>query len=507
MNNLHDRLAYWAEHDPNRSVIVEAETERRITYGHCFAAVQEMRRMLGPAPCNILAPIQGEITDTLLWLTALTGGHLLVPLAPDAAIEERTRAATMFKPDMLVLESEDELQQFPYAEDAHVLTRVQCEQIIVNAQRTYGRSAPLEPATGGVCLMTSGTTGEPKGVVLDEPKIAWTADHVRMSHRLLPGDVGLDPLPLFHVNGPVVGLCGSIMAGSTVVIARKFSRHHFWEHVEQYGVTWASIVPAIVAILLETDRPSFLPGALRFVRTGAAPLPRGDLHAFEKKFGIPVIETYGLSEAASQVVANPVPPGVRKPGSAGIPVGVLLRICRPRVPGETELVDVPRGQTGEICVSGPSLVSSYYGNRGSDAFDDGWFRTGDLGYLDEDGYLFIHGRIRDMIIQGGENIAPREVEEVLETHPAVREAAVIGRPDRILGEQVVAYVVPGEPWSAELEKSLRDHAARNLSKRKVPAEFIAADALPRNEMGKLQHRVLQQRDAAQRASATQEASH
>src|SRR5438445_4922841 len=159
------------------------------------------------------------------------------------------------------------------------------------------------------------------------------------------------------------------------------------------------------------------------MRTGAAALPVSVLLAFEAKFGIPLIETYGLSEGASEVTANPVPPGRHKPGSAGLPVGVSLRICRPRADGDERLHDVPRGETGEICISGPSLISAYYSNADKESFQDGWFRTGDLGYQDEEDYLYISGRLRDVIIRGGENIAPREVEEVLETNPAVRDAA------------------------------------------------------------------------------------
>ena len=352
--------------------------------------------------------------------------------------------------------------------------------------------------------MTSGTTGDPKGVILDEYQIAWSADHVRTSHRLTPADRGLTVLPFFHVNGPVVGLCASIMAGSTIVIARTFSRSRFWSWIGAYQVTWASIVPTIVAILLGTDRPAFLPGVLRFIRTGAAALPATDLRAFEAKFGIPLIETYGLTEAASEVTANPVPPGRHKPGSAGLPVGVSLRICRPRVDGDEVLHEVSRGETGEMCISGPSVISAYYGNADKESFQDGWFRTGDLGYQDEEGYLFITGRLRDVIIRGGENIAPREIEEVLETYPTVREAAVIGRPDAIYGEQVVAYIVANGPWSPELAQQLHAYAARRLSAHKVPVDFIAVDALPKNALGKVAHRLLQARDA--RSSVGGEAS-
>ncbi len=500
MYDLHNQLIHWATIAPEQISIVEAETGRSMTYSHCLSAVQKMRHFLGAQPRNLMLTLSGGIADAVLWLSALTGGHMLVPLAPDAADEERARAVSMYKPDVLFVEQVEEAQGFPGTPDARVVSRQACELLIEQARTE--RISPLPSVKGHVCLMTSGTTGDPKGVILDEYQIAWTADHVRTSHRLSPADRGLTALPFSHVNGPVIGLCASIMAGSTVVIARKFSRSHFWSWIEEYQITWASIVPSIVTILLGTSLPApqaglpaFLPGALRFMRTGAAALPAADLRAFEAKFGIPLIETYGLSEAASQVTANPVPPGRHKPGSAGLPVGVSLRICRPRVDGDEELHDVPRGETGEICISGPSVISAYYGNADKESFQNGWFRTGDLGYQDEEGYLFITGRLRDVIIRGGENIAPREVEEVLETHPAVREAAVIGRPDAVYGEQVVAYIVVNGPWSPELAQRLREYAARRLSAHKVPVDFIAVDALPKNALGKVAHRLLQKRDA------------
>lgn len=197
------------------------------------------------------------------------------------------------------------------------------------------------------------------------------------------------------------------------------------------------------------------------------------------------------------IVANPVPPGMHKPGSAGLPVGVKLRICYPLVPGEErDLRDVAPGETGEICVAGPGVIGAYQDNRGRESFQDGWFRTGDLGYLDEDGYLFIKGRLREVINRGGENIAPREIEEVLQGYPQVREVAVVGRPDPIYGEQPVAYLTVRECWSAESAGELRGYAAANLSLQKVPVDFVIVDALPRNATGKIERRLLRMRERA-----------
>ena len=235
MYDLHHQLVHWATLAPDHISTVEAETGRSVTYSELLSAVQHMRQFLGLQPRNLMLTLSGGIADVVLWLSALTGGHMLVPLAADAREEERQRAVSMYKPDVLFVEQPEEAQGFPGAADAHLVTRQACELLIEQARAK--RIAPLPSVQGHVCLMTSGTTGDPKGVVLDAYQIAWTADHVRTSHRLIPADRGLNVLPFFHVNGPVVGLCASLMAGSTAVLARKFSRSHFWSWMETYQVT------------------------------------------------------------------------------------------------------------------------------------------------------------------------------------------------------------------------------------------------------------------------------
>jgi acyl-CoA synthetase (AMP-forming)/AMP-acid ligase II len=496
--SLYRSLVEWASRRPNEIYIIEAETGRTLTYTQTLAAVHTMRRFLGESPRCIAMTLPGGIVSAIVWISALSGGHLLVPLSPDATNEEKTRAAQRNNVRVLVVEQAEEAQGFD-SPNATIITRQMCEKLIEQASS----QTPIEPIEGSVCLTTSGTTGEPKGVILKERQITWTADHVRISHQLTSQDRGLTVLPFSHVNAPVVSLCSSLLAGGTVIIAQRFSRRHFWSWIERYQVTWVSIVPTIVAMLLETEKPSFLPGPLRFVRTGSAALPAADLQAFEARFAIPVIETYGLSEAASQVVANPVPPGIHKPGSAGRPVGVALRICTPRNDEYREtLHDVAPGEAGEICVAGPAVIEQYQNNSGREAFQDGWFRTGDLGYLDEDGYLFIKGRLREVIIRGGENIAPREVEEVLTGHMTIREVAVVGRPDPIYGEQVVAYIAVDGTWNVEKAQELHAYAAQRLSSHKVPVDFIVIDALPRTPTGKVERRLLRTREQARATANT-----
>ena len=490
--SLYKSLLQWAELQPDAPAIVEAETGYKLSYAQVLAGVNALRQLLGEDPRHVILTFPGGIASAVLWLSALSGGHHLIPVSPNASDEEKSRTAKRHRPDVLCVERAEDAESFGCPQ-ATVLSQPVCETLIAQATSQIS----MEPVEGRVYLTTSGTTGEPKYVALTEQQIAWTAEHVRDSHSLSASDRGLTVLPFSHVNAPVVSLCASLLAGGTVVIARRFSRSHFWLWVEHYDITWASLVPTIVAMLLETDRPTFLPGALRFMRTGSASLPAADMLAFEARFGIPVIETYGLSEAASQIVANPIPPGIRKPGSTGLPVGVALRICYPRS-GEKaeELHEVSAGEIGEICVAGPGVIDAYYENESKESFQDGWFRTGDLGYLDADGYLFIKGRLREVINRGGENIAPREIEEALLTYPAVREAAAVGRPDPIYGEQPVAYLVVRENWDEQTAQELRQHATRLLSSQKVPVDFIVVEELPKNRTGKIQRRLLHMREQA-----------
>jgi acyl-CoA synthetase (AMP-forming)/AMP-acid ligase II len=491
---IYESLVYWGTKQPGATFIVEAESGQQMTYGHALAAVNMLMKFLGTRKHTLLLALPGGMVNAVLWISALSGGHQLVPLSPQASDEEKARLAAEYKPDIVFVEERCDIAKYRYFQ-ATAITKEMCERWIKRAPSLYLQ--PEMTQEGRVCLSTSGTTGDPKGVELNERRVAWTADHVRSSHQLSSHDRGLTVLPFFHVNAPVVSLFASLLAGSTVIIARRFSRRNFWLWVERYDVTWVSIVPTIAAMLLETEKPAFLPGNLRFMRTGSAPLPAHVMRAFEQRFGILLIETYGLSEAASQVTANPLPPKQHKAGSAGVPVGTLLRICRPRTTdGNDDLVDVPVGETGEICVSGPSIIAGYRRQVGQDAFQDGWFRTGDLGYLDSDGYIFITGRSREVIIRGGENIAPREIEEALLSNPAVREAAAVGRPDNIYGEQVVAYVSVRGTWNEQMASDLRAYAAQRLSSHKVPVEIIALSTLPKNATGKIERRLLRAREQA-----------
>jgi len=327
-------------------------------------------------------------------------------------------------------------------------------------------------AAGAALLMTSsGTTGPPKTIPLTERQLLYVAGQVAAHHQLGAGDRGYCPLPLFHINAIVVGVLSTLVAGSSLVLDGRFSARSCWETVDGHGATWLNLVPAIIGILADApaDGPAAAPGrsrpAVRFARSASAPLPPATAERFQRRFGISVLETYGMTEAASQIAANPLDPASRRPGSVGRPVGVEVRI-----------VD------GNVEIRGPS-VSGHH---------DTWLRTGDLGRLDEDGFLYLTGRAGDVINRAGEKVFPREVEEVLLEDRRVRAAVVVGRPHTVLGEEPVAFVVvdatPRE--RAELVEALARRCGRALSPFKRPAEITVAETLPAGPTGKVRRAEL-----------------
>ena len=506
--SLAEALDHWAMHRPDAPFIVETETGRTITYAAFAQAVGNLRHAWADESSinarTVALALPGGIAAAIVWLAALTDGQRLIPYAPETSSDERLRLGSSQRPDVIVVAQPEEAAGFARP-NARVYTANELYTLARHATSPVAQKTPRPPTrTGTLRLTTSGTTGDPKGVMLSARQIAWTADQVRMSHRLTPEDRGLCVLPFFHINAPVVSLCATLLAGACVVIAPRFSVHHFWEWVEREHITWVSIVPTIVALLLTTEKPAFLPGTLRFMRSASAPLPVERHRAFEARFGVPLIETYGLSEAASQITANPLPPAQRKPGSVGLPTGVMLRICELQdatadgLNGDGHASnqrqqsprDMPAGITGEICVCGPNVITGYDGDASASSFSNGWFRTGDLGYLDDDGYLYITGRLREVINRGGEKIAPREIEELLLTHPTVSDAAVVGEPHPLYGQRVVAYVTTRDAWNEQTEQHVREYCAQRLSAYKVPEAIYCVPALPRNSNGKLNRQAL-----------------
>jgi oxalate---CoA ligase len=312
-------------------------------------------------------------------------------------------------------------------------------------------------------------------------------------HRLTAADRGYCTLPLFHVNAEVVGLLATLSAGGCLVLDRKFSRRDFWELIDERRITWINAVPAIITLL--ADEPvSPVPGRVRFVRSASAPLPPAVLGRFEAATGLAVLETYGMTEAASMITANPLD-GPRKPGSAGLPAGVELRVART---GRRRFTPCRPFETGRVQIRGRGVIRQYAAGGAAGAIDrEGWLDTGDLGHRDRDGYLFLAGRTDDVINRGGEKIYPREIEDFLLAQPGVRAAAVVGVPDPVLGSRPVAYIAASGPGQADdITGALRAACDAALSRHARPSAFCVMTELPQGATGKTDRRRLAQLAAA-----------
>jgi long-chain acyl-CoA synthetase len=357
--------------------------------------------------------------------------------------------------------------------------------IHVDEMRSLARTpvppAPLSPSDMALLIYTSGSTGRPKGVVLThgnaEAMSATMAEHF----QLTSDDHCMLVLPLFHVNALMVSTLAPLRAGGRVTLVGSFSVARFFDDVERLRPTYFSAVPTIYSLLASLP-PDVTPdtSSLRFVVCGAAPVSRELLETCRDRYGFTVVEGYGLTEATCASACNPVD-GVRKLGTVGPPLpGQQIAIAAP------DGTHLPAGQPGEILISGPTVMKGYFGNPEAtrDAITDGWLRTGDVGVVDEDGYLRVVDRIKDMIIRGGENIYPKELESTLSQVDGVLDVAVVGRPDAVLGEVPVGYVVP-YPGAELTEEALLEHCRVHLSRAKVPVSLTLVDALPRNPVGKI----------------------
>jgi long-chain acyl-CoA synthetase len=350
----------------------------------------------------------------------------------------------------------------------------------------------VRPDALALLIYTSGTTGKPKGVMLDHANIAAMCDMTRVALGITAADHSLLILPLFHVNGIVVGTLTPLLAGGRVTVAGRFSPKAFFGLVERIRPTYFSAVPAIYALLTSMPEAETADtSSLRLVVCGAAPMPAELIARVEGTLGLVLVEGYGLSEGSCASTLNPYD-GVRKPGTVGLPLaGQELRVVddlgRP----------LPQGERGEVVIRGANVMRGYL-NRPEDTAKvivDGWLHTGDVGIFDEDGYLRIVDRIKDMIIRGGENIFPKEIETALYGHGGVLEAAVVGRPDEVLGEVVVAYAAlrPGAEVSVD---QLHDLCAEQLAKYKRPVLIEVLDQLPKNPVGKIDKPALRARATA-----------
>lgn len=359
------------------------------------------------------------------------------------------------------------------------------EQGTLEPTKTWRFPKPPKPEEVAFVLHTSGTTGRPKAVPLLHRNMAQTVRNIRKTYKLGRRDSGYLVMPLFHVHGLLAGFLAPLGAGGTVVIPPKFSASTFWEHFTNYGCNWYTAVPTIHQILLKSPLPRPVP-KIRFIRSCSSSLAPATFHALEATFNAPVLEAYAMTEACHQMTSNDLPPGKRKPGTVGVGQGVEVAIL------DDQARRVPHGSEGEICIKGLNVTPGYINNpkANQESFThNGFFRTGDQGKFDEDGFLVITGRIKELINRGGEKISPIELDGAMLAHPAVAEAVAFAAPDEMYGQVVNAAIVL-KPDAQATEKDIQDFLAQKLAKFKIPQKIFFTKVMPKTATGKIQRRVI-----------------
>ena len=359
----------------------------------------------------------------------------------------------------------------------------------------------IENDDEAIIIYTSGTTGKPKGCLLTHGNLLANAQQITEWLGFNPDDRLLTVMPLFHMNAVTVTTMSALYCGGSTVVCLKFSASRFWDIIDKYQITSFGSVATMLSMLLERRQPGGEPvgsrRSLRFAMCGSAPVPSEVLNRFEETFGVLVIEGYGLSESTCRSTFNP-PSGAHRPGSCGLPIGNEVKVF------DQNDMEVPDGELGEIVLRGPNIFKGYFKNpeATAKAFANGWFHTGDIGYRDPDGFLYIADRKSDMIIRGGENIYPREIDDLLYTHPAVSAAAVIGVPDELYGEEVAAFIVLKDGFAIEDgDRAAKDSKVikaddiinfckQHLADFKCPKSVHFVPDIPKGPTGKLLKREL-----------------
>jgi acyl-CoA synthetase (AMP-forming)/AMP-acid ligase II len=473
-----------AARDEHRVVFVEGATGRVLTAGDLDRTATAWRAVadsVGNARVGLAVADPLDMVSS--YLGALASGVTIAPLDPDATTAEyRSRFAALGLSALIT--------DCPEAAAASSASGIDLWRTGHHVPvRRVTRYQGERPSGGRAALImaSSGTTGAAKTIPLTEANLLATARQVSIHLGLTTEERGYSPLPLFHINALVVGVLASIVSGAQLVVDRRFSARTYWATVAEQHVTWLNVVPGIVSILADpgTPPPTAAMDGVRLARSASAPLAVITLERFEQRTGIPVVETYGMTEAASQITANPI--GARRPGSVGLPAGLSVRVT------DAEGEPVPTGAVGMVSIAGESVVEEYWSTAegavpARPAVDaDGWLATGDLGHFDDEGYLYLDGRADDVINRSGEKIHPREIEEVLLREPGVMVASVVGRPHPVYGEEPVAFVVPAgeldEAW--DLPARLEARCEEFLGRHKQPAEFILMASLPVGPTGKV----------------------
>lgn len=495
--DIGDLLAFHARTMPEAAALL-APGRPPLTYGALGAAIVHLVRALrglGITPADRIAVALPRGADSALALTAVASACACVPINPDFTADELQRYFSELKLTALVTRADmnSPSRDVARALDIAVVDFVPGPETDLGGCEFVGPTIRPACADGTACaeddafiLLTSGTAARPKMVPLTHRNVCLSAQNAGRVLSLAPHDRLLNVLPLFHAHGLISGLLTALAAGSSVIVTNGFDASSFFGWMRDLQPTWYTAVPTIHRALLtaaEASPERVRSSSLRLIRSASSSLAPAILNGLEAMFGVPVLETYGMTEAASQISANPFE--LRKIGSVGRAAGPEIAIM-----DEAGRL-LTHGQHGEIMLRGPNMCRGYYNDEAATqaAFRNGWFRTGDFGYLDADGYLFIVGRIKDVINRGGQKISPLEVEEVLLAHPAVLEAGVFAIPHAKLGEIVAAIVVLRDNAEA-ISDQLRQFARKRLAAYKVPSLIRSVAALPKGASGKVKRNSL-----------------
>ncbi|MEN9674162.1 MAG: hypothetical protein RIS76_58 [Verrucomicrobiota bacterium] len=506
-HSLASLLESSARHHQDRPALLAADRaalSHAQLWDHVSTTVRELNRLgVGRGDRVVLALPQGA--DLALTFLAVTAGATAVPLNPASSGAEFASLFHDLQPRALILPAGEASEARRVAGDMGVpvldLTAGsgpgRLPQLAGPVRGLEGSDGFADPGDVALVLYTSGTTARPKRVPLTHANLLASLRSIGTTLRLGPDDRCLNVMPLFHIHGLVACLLASLGAGGSTVCTDSFDPDRFLSNLDQWKPSWYSAVPTIhQAILSRADNGSgcSVVSSLRLIRSSSAALPPPVMARLEAVFGVPVIESYGMTEASHQMASNPLPPNVRKPGSVGLAAGPEVAVLGPA--GEVLSAEM----RGEVGIRGPSVTGGYENLPAGapDGFTQGWFRTGDQGYLDADGYLFLTGRLKELINRGGEKIAPREVDEVLLNFPGVAQAVAFAIPHPSLGEDIAAAVVP-RPGVQLNESALREFAFEHLPAFKIPSRILLVEKLPVGASGKIQRIGLAERLAHQLA--------
>ena len=492
---LGEVLLHWESVQPDKPFLFAPEIRAALTYGQLAKEARHFSTWLEQAGISSRGHVglfmqNGRQTSTIFLATMACGRvitplNLLAPTDQLAWVLDHSDIEVLFySPDKkqgLFLALEKVKRKFKVIEldpDATAGPFMEC---------VSGDLPPVQSSQPALLMYTSGTTGTPKGVLLSHANLLHAARSMAAWHSLTQDDIVLSSLPIYHINGQVISTITPFVSGGSVVAPHNFSVSSWWSLAIQYRCTWINMVPTIIAYLINAAKSGgALPSredlkSIRFGRSASAPLPPEHHREFEELFGITVIEGMGMTESASMVFCNPHDAS-RRYGSPGLPCGVEAKVI------DAEGQALGNNIVGEICLRGGNVLSAYYKAEieTAKAFDkEGWLKTGDLGMRDEDGFYFITGRLKELIIKGGENIAPREIDEAVLKHPAVLDAAAVGIPDSNYGQEIMVCIVL-KPDGICSEDEMRSFCLKELGKFRTPKVILFMEDLPRGPSGKVQ---------------------